>query len=406
VRRTIVAEALTYLERLSSDPGVDDALRLELAKAYHRIGRVQGLPSQANLGDREGALRSLNKAVELLRPMTTRPIVPRDAALEFGKASLSLATTANTSGQRDTALAAARDAAAVAESQIRQMPDDSEARRLGASALFQAASLAADSDCLALWQRAGASFETLLAERPDDPDRQRNVALVEKYIGAYYDRQADYGSSLPHHRRALAMDENRLAGSPVSRRAQFDVAVDLSNVGLASLNSKRLPEAAAAYERSIQMRTALAESDPTDVLARSRLAIAASKLALTYLELGRIGPALGRARQAVRLSESLAHLDSLHRAYFADALTTTGRVEEKAGQTAAACAAFQRSRDLIATIPERDPEASEYAGHLSQPVKAGLAYCEAASHGVMTSRRHRRAGRTRQISRRRLDSPS
>src|SRR5690606_17236425 len=37
-RRLIVSNALTYLERLSREAEADESLRLELARAYHRIG--------------------------------------------------------------------------------------------------------------------------------------------------------------------------------------------------------------------------------------------------------------------------------------------------------------------------------------------------------------------------------
>ena len=376
VRQTIVAEALTYLERLSRDPRVDDALRLELAKAYHRIGKVQGLPSEPNLGDREGALRSLRQAVDLLRPMTMRPSVPREAALEFGRANLSLATTANLSGAREAALAAARDAAAVAESQIRRNPSDTEARRLVGSALFQAALLASDPDSLPIWQRAGEVFDGLLAEQPHDPDRQRNVALVQKYIGAYYERQNDFASALQHHRRALELDETRLASAPTSRQARFDVAADLSNVGYAALNTDHLPDAATAYERSADMRTKLAESDPKDVLARSRLAYVESRLAIVYAGLGRGQSAIDHARQAVHLSESLAQLDSFHQAEFADSLEALGRSERSARHGAAACAAFQRSWDLVAALPRDNVSTSETASTLAGVLKNDLAACE------------------------------
>ncbi len=42
VRRTIVEKALSYLERLAGEAQGDTGLQIELARAYIRIGRVQG----------------------------------------------------------------------------------------------------------------------------------------------------------------------------------------------------------------------------------------------------------------------------------------------------------------------------------------------------------------------------
>ena len=61
VRQTIVAKALSYLERLAGEAQGDPALQLELARAYIQIGKVQGQVGSANLGDREGAIRKLPK---------------------------------------------------------------------------------------------------------------------------------------------------------------------------------------------------------------------------------------------------------------------------------------------------------------------------------------------------------
>jgi tetratricopeptide (TPR) repeat protein len=387
VRRTIVAEALTYLERLGRDPRMDDNLRLELARAYHRIGSVQGLPSEANLGDREGAVASLRKALELLRPMTLRPVVSRDAALQFGRTALTFATTANVVGDREAAAAAARDAAAVADAQVRRNPSDDEARRLVGSALFQAALMADDSTCLPLWQRAGDAFDTLLAERPDEWDRQRNVALVQKYIGAYYQRQADMASAEAHYRRALAVDEKRLGSTPGHRQAELDVAIDLGNVGNAALNADRVPDAAAAFERGVAICTALAESDPKDVLARNRLASVTSRLALAYVRLGRTGPALDRARQAVRLGESLAHLDGEDQATFADTLGALGTAEFAAGHRTAACAAFQRAAGVVSALAG-NPQTARLAARTYRGSPEGIAACQSGPDATARARQN------------------
>ena len=154
------------------------------------------------------------------------------------------------------------------------------------------------------------------------------------------------------------------------------MAVDFSNVGYAAWNTDHLPEAAAAYERSADMRAALAESDPKDVLARSRLAYVESRLAQVYLQLGRGAPALDHARHAVRLSESLAQLDSTHRASFADSLEALGRAEREAKHQAAACVDFRRSWDIVAALPRDNLTTSEQASSLTGALKEDLAACE------------------------------
>ena len=61
VRKMLVSEGLAYLERVQAESSGED-LQLEIAGAYLRIGRVQGQPNTANLGDQAGAIASFLKA--------------------------------------------------------------------------------------------------------------------------------------------------------------------------------------------------------------------------------------------------------------------------------------------------------------------------------------------------------
>ena len=112
------------------------------------------------------------------------------------------------------------------------------------------------------WQKAGAAYEALLARAPDDPVRQRNVALVEKYVGASFEHDRNYSESLLHHQRALELDQKRFDRTPDDRLVQFDLAIDLGNVAYAQWRGKRLTEAIALYSRSLTMRERLLASDP------------------------------------------------------------------------------------------------------------------------------------------------
>lgn len=61
-RRKLVAASLEYLGGLSADVGGDVGLAATLADAYWRIGRIQGVNVELNLGERAEAERSLAKA--------------------------------------------------------------------------------------------------------------------------------------------------------------------------------------------------------------------------------------------------------------------------------------------------------------------------------------------------------
>lgn len=64
-RKKLVTTALVYLDGLAAEQSDDVALQNELSEAYLRIGQAQGYGSKANLGDRDAAMASFEKALAI-----------------------------------------------------------------------------------------------------------------------------------------------------------------------------------------------------------------------------------------------------------------------------------------------------------------------------------------------------
>jgi tetratricopeptide (TPR) repeat protein len=169
---------------------------------------------------------------------------------------------------------------------MRLQPDDRKAREALAAAQFAVAAQQRGRPSMPAWRATLASYEALLAERPNDGNSLRNVALVLKYLASAHDEEREPEQAEVLHRRALQLDERRLAMAPDSRQAQFDVAIDLLGVALAMSERGDLAGAVPLLQRSIELRAQLAVSDPDDVLARGRLAVAQNRLASVRLDLG------------------------------------------------------------------------------------------------------------------------
>jgi non-specific serine/threonine protein kinase/serine/threonine-protein kinase len=346
VRQRIVAEALKYLERLSRDPAGDAAFRIELARAYLRIGTIQGSPSVPNLGDRTGARESFVKAIAILEPLAADPSAAHDAAYWLVDVQRGLAGIAQAEGalaeQRSLVDAATR----LAESLVERR-GDLRARTLLGSAYFDQALLLPSRDRVPAWTRAAATFERLLAERPDDPNALRSVALVAKYFGATHESRGEYAEALTQHRKALAIDEQRLAARPGDRFAQFDVAIDLSNIAFTAWQTGQLEDAATGYERSLAIREQLVAADPKDVQAQGRLAYVQMRLAVVYGDLKRFDEALPHARRALETTRRLSTIDEQHLAEHAATLEHYGRMLLAAGRAAEGCAELRNARAAV-----------------------------------------------------------
>jgi non-specific serine/threonine protein kinase/serine/threonine-protein kinase len=86
-REKIVKNALEYLDSLSREAGDDLELQRELAKAYEKIGEVQGAVNISNLGDINSGLESYQKAQRLreavFRAAPHNPEIKEDVAKNY-----------------------------------------------------------------------------------------------------------------------------------------------------------------------------------------------------------------------------------------------------------------------------------------------------------------------------------
>jgi tetratricopeptide (TPR) repeat protein len=278
-------------------------------------------------------------------------------------------------GEKARATTFAREGVDFAERRLRQAPQDAAARELLAKATFNLAASVGGEASIAHWRRAGELFEAGLAEKPEDPDRQRNVALVEKYLGAVFDNLDRDNEALPHYRRALELDEKRFARYPTQRMVRFDVAIDLANVATMLEKDYKLDAAYEMFSRSLELRQELWNSDPKDALAKGRVGLVHARLATIDAKRGRYPSALAHAREAVRIQESVSATtkDLASRRELAQALYILGRAEAATGMQAAACASVQRSSHLFETLPasRSDSTYPEVAAKAAAACKAG-----------------------------------
>ena len=364
VRREIVDEALSYLERLERDSQGDQALQLELAAAYRQIGNILGNIGQPNLGDREGAQRQLRRSRELLLPIASAPTPPPEAIRSLVGTDRALASVLKRMNRVSEAVVVAQEAVTYAERAVAlSYPDGKD---LLARAVFDAASAVHPTDAsIPHWRRAETLFGALLAERPDDPARQRNLALVDKYLGAVFDRRGEDEETEMHYARALQLDEGRLARTPDDRQVQFDTAISLANMASIADRRHENDKAFALFTRSLQIRSALSDSDPQDVLARSRVAWVRMRLARLERERGNFDAALDHARRSVddqqRVLETTKDVGT--GGDLGAALETLGQIQLARRQVAAACASFGRAIPLLEAVPhlEQPPDYLERA---------------------------------------------
>ena len=331
-RQTLVREALRYLDRLSKEGRLEQSLALELAEAYLRVGQVQFNLNTSNLGDAEGALASYRTARGILTDHLIRsgpsPTLERLIARTYG-----LEADVQMYQQKLTdARASVMEALKIRERlAVIGLPEDQ--RGLG-SGYFQLGSALDGIDVQASLdakRRSLEIFDALLAAAPTDPGAQRNVALACKSLGATLNDLKRYDEVEQLYRRALALDEARLAADPDSAMTRMDVSFDLSSLASLLANLRR-PEAVGYWERTIEIRRALADADPKDMRANGRLAFALKGSGLTRMKLSDYSRALLDLRAAVTPIEALLSVnpnDRMALAYAAETFHNIGISEQQ-----------------------------------------------------------------------------
>jgi serine/threonine protein kinase len=386
-RHTLVRETLRYLDRLSKEGRVEQSIALELAEAYVRVGQVQFNLNTSNLGDAEGALASYRTARGILTEHLVlsgpTPTLERLIARTYG----SEADVQMYQQKHSDARASITEALKIRERLAANgLPEDQ--RGLG-SGYFQLGSALHGIDLQASLdakRRALTIFDALLAAAPTDPEAQRNVALACKSLGATLNDLRQYDEVERLYRRALALDEARLAADPDSATTRMDVSFDLSSLASLLANLRR-PEAVDYWERTIEIRRALADADPKDMRARGRLAFALKGSGSTRMRFADYARALDDLQAAVTPIDALLSVnpnDRLALSYAAETFHNIGISEQQLiRRDTSSAEASARRRRACESLERAETYYTRYGEPLTKKTQADA---EAARRGLMECR--------------------
>jgi eukaryotic-like serine/threonine-protein kinase len=349
-RKLIVAQGLDHLDRLSKDSAGDGRLQRELAAGYIRLGDVQGFQSQANLGDARGAIESYRKAYALMDALSKRDPDNVEVTLDLAKASRRLGLVLVSVRENDEARTIVAESVTRLEALVNRVPTDAHHAQL-AAAYNSLADVSGNS--LEPRYKALAILERLLASEPENPVRQRDVALVHKNIASPLVLRSEGDRALPHLRRAEALDAARAASQPNDRETQMDLSFDYSQNGTFYANRERHDEALANFEKALAIRRRLAELDPADARLQDRLVYAYSRVGMMHLALNRPADAMLAYQEAARIGRALLLRQPNHPQFMSNLAVAQAGLGDAAAalrRTAEACAARREASGVYAGL--------------------------------------------------------
>ncbi|MBV9303308.1 MAG: serine/threonine protein kinase [Acidobacteriaceae bacterium] len=364
-RELLIARGLEYLNALTTNRGRDPGLSFELAQAYMKIGAAQGDLEQANVGDREGALTSYNKARALLVDLHKQN--PRNREIERTLALVDndiavLAPRARVDGE----LEIRKEAVSLFEDIARSSSGIQGLKDLALAHFYLAFAETEQQkfkEALPIWNQALAEYAKIQQLDNNSFQAQRNVALIEKRIAGVYYALGEFDKSLAHGRRAAEIDEARVTADPQSPTARMDLSFDLVELGWSLHELRHEKQAVDNLNRAILLRREVAAQDPDDFRAQSELETVLRIAGVIRFQAGSLSEALTLTREASTIGASLHArdprntdetvnfaLDSFELGNVYRAIAAKHKISDHRNWQAA-LNNFQQSQTLVTSIP-------------------------------------------------------
>jgi len=282
-RQLLVTRAQEYLDNLSQESADDLQLQSELAKAYEKVGDVQGNPFNPNTGDVKGAVQSYEKAQAIRRRLLASEPDSLAAQSDLAYNLEKYADIQSKSGDYSQGEVNYDEALVLREKILARQPQDYEARA-NLARLLKARGIIGYYEnqfkkALEFYDRAAAIYEQLHREKPDDaliaewyaymfvirgesldwdgeyeragteiqkgldmllplhvknpnnPTLARTLMLAYQNRAANYEGFEDYEKSLAAHTKALEIAQNSHKADAQNAQAKRDVAIANKKIG-------------------------------------------------------------------------------------------------------------------------------------------------------------------------------
>ena len=312
-RKLLVSRALEYLDSLSQEAKGDRSLQGELAAAYERIGDVQGMPRQANLGDTVGAEESYRKALAIRESLATTDSKDQEVRRQLTANYSKLSDLLWNKGDFKGAMEYSRKEIAVAEALYQEDPSNPANRSLLAAYRmdygYKQAVVGNDrAGGLETLRQGSAMLEQMLSEDP------QNVQ-VRRLLGLSYFRAADvlkndendYPQSLALYKKAIVTTQVLVVADPNNTDFHRMVAYDQFAMGQLLANMKDANAALAQDREALSSFQKLAAADPTNAQFQEDIAAVRGEIGEVLVDTGKPNDAIEPLRFSVNAAQSMSN---------------------------------------------------------------------------------------------------
>ena len=364
-QKLLVTRVLEHLDRMARDSQGDRQTQLDLVEAYTRLGNIQGNAYDQNLGDPDGALASLGKALSIAEPLAaadphehsaTRALalvqqsrseilwqtgktpgavaVMREALKSFDRLAADLHATSvqvyeagsaygtlgdelgesGTESLADStgAIAAYRRTLALDERSLQIDPNFQRGHRGLAVTRMKIGTveMATDPDeALEEFQAAAQSINALPAAEQGSLPIMRVRAMLLRKEGDAFERLGNYAQADPLFREALEIHERIAAQDPKDLRALFDVVIALQDQANSYDDASRPRLAEKSLVQVIANMDRLVKGEPSNDSWNALLAYSQVRIGTIRTQLKMLGATAEFSRKGLAALRVLAGKD-------------------------------------------------------------------------------------------------
>jgi eukaryotic-like serine/threonine-protein kinase len=300
-REMLVRDALKYLDNLSIESADNPELQRELARAYQKLGDVQGKQYGANLGDTAGAVESYRKAAALLEAVVAAGKADRETEFELVSVYESLfAIYMRTGGAERFEIL--NKALTLDEKLVAAEPENLKYKMQNLRLLILQGDAKTVAEKLPVFEKALPIGETLFAANPSDKEIVRQFMRVNQRLGSTYiwlgneaktknDAGAaaeNYAHALAFHQKAAALAARLVALDPQNVSFKRNYAIGANNLAEAFAKNKKRAETLAMMNKGLEIFAEMANADPRNTEIKLDIAFARETVAEMWKELGEL----------------------------------------------------------------------------------------------------------------------
>jgi non-specific serine/threonine protein kinase/serine/threonine-protein kinase len=358
-RNLLILRSLQYLDKLTTDTGLNRDLQEELAVGYERIAQLQGNFSGVGIGDSQAALESYRKALGIREALTVEHPDDVGSLARTGGLANAYAIMLERTGRTADAFAMAQRSLGLRERIVRLRPSDPAARRDEAIARVGLAQAMGGNGASNSTREIAAAIDQerqaldILAGLPPSDDQQRIKETVQLRLGFHLQKARAFAES------ARVFDDI-LASERVRPQVSRVVLGILHNYrGLMFERAGDQERARNEYEVDLVLARSIADADPADLQAKINRAIAEGHVGMQIARLGRPRVGMPRLNGAIEIGERLLKTnpaESFYKSLLVVAYSYQAEIFSGIGDHAAAEAKYRAALAMATDVSRSDPQ--------------------------------------------------